>query len=175
MGSGHSGDPEFRRDFRLVDGNLAELSGFLVEFDREGTGVSSIEEVTHLTVLISTSPPKYRERSQKCVPCSMTGPMSMALFHQAGLAMASYAADWVSQVRMVTHVSRIGRHDGEVVVVNDLLHLLHTSEVSQHVPDRHDVAILDELLGDRLGCLDRTSADGLRSALPHAQLTFSIK
>lgn len=60
-----------------------------------------------------------------------------------------------------THVSRVGSHDGQVVLVNDLLHLLDTSEVSQHVTDRNDVSVLDELLGNLLGRLDSTSSDRL--------------
>jgi hypothetical protein len=48
-----------------------------------------IEYGTYTTESISTSPPKYRDKSQKWVPCSMTGPISIDLFHHAGLAIAS--------------------------------------------------------------------------------------
>jgi hypothetical protein len=48
--------------------------------------------------------------------------------------------------------------------VDDLLHLLDTSEVSKHVADRNNVAVLDERLGDILGTLDFTSTNGLTSA-----------
>lgn len=61
-----------------------------------------------------------------------------------------------------THVSGVGGHDSEVVVVDDLLHLLHTSEVSQHVSDGHDVSIVNEALGDLLGGLDCSGSHGLR-------------
>lgn len=63
----------------------------------------------------------------------------------------------------VTHVSRVRRHDGQVVVVDDLLHLLNAAEVSQHVSDRDDVSILDQLGRDLLRGLDRSSSDGLGS------------
>jgi len=60
-----------------------------------------------------------------------------------------------------TYVSRVGSHDGKVVVVDDLLHVLNTSEVSKHVTDRDDVSILDERLRDALSTLDLTGTDGL--------------
>jgi hypothetical protein len=63
-----------------------------------------------------------------------------------------------------THVSSIGGHHGEIVLVDDLLHLLHASEVSKHVSDRDNVAILDELLSDLFRRLDRSSSDRLKSA-----------
>jgi len=44
----------------------------------------------------------------------------------------------------MTYVSGIGGHDGEVVVMDDLLHVLNTSEVSKHVTDRDDISIRDE-------------------------------
>lgn len=46
--------------------------------------------------------------------------------------------------------------------MDDLLHLLHTSEVSQHVSDGHDVSIVNEALGDLLGRLDCSGSHGLR-------------
>jgi hypothetical protein len=48
--------------------------------------------------------------------------------------------------------------------VDDLLHLLDTSEVSKHVTNRDNVAVLDKRLGDILGTLDLTSTNGLTSA-----------
>jgi hypothetical protein len=45
--------------------------------------------------------------------------------------------------------------------VDDLLHLLDAAEVTQHVADRDDVAILDELAGDGLAAFNGASADGL--------------
>jgi len=44
---------------------------------------------------------------------------------------------------MGTYVSGVGGHDGEVVVVNDLLHVLNTSEVSKHITG-NNVSICDE-------------------------------
>lgn len=66
-----------------------------------------------------------------------------------------------SQTRIGTHVSSVGSHDGKVVVVDNLLHVLNTSEVSKHVTDRDDVSILDERLRDALSTLDFTGTDGL--------------
>lgn len=127
---------------------------------------------THETESMSTSPPKYRDKSQKWVPCSMTGPISMALFHHAGLAMASYAQDCIVSIglpipcrRLRAYVSCIGSHDGQVVLVDDLLHLLDAAEVSQHVTDRDNVAVLDQGVGDGLGGLDGSGSDGLYSQL----------
>ena len=45
---------------------------------------------------------------------------------------------------MGTYISGVGGHDGEVVVVDDLLHVLNTSEVSKHVTDGNNVSIRDE-------------------------------
>lgn len=63
---------------------------------------------------------------------------------------------------MQTHVSSVSSHDGKVVVVNDLLHQLDTSEVSEHVSDGDDIAVLDERVGDVLSTRDLSSTDGLR-------------
>ena len=49
--------------------------------------------------------------------------------------------------------------------MDDLLHQLDTSEVSEHVSDRDDVSILDKGLGDVLSTLDLTGTDGLKSQL----------
>ena len=65
------------------------------------------------------------------------------------------------QTRKGTHVSSIGSHDGKVVVVDNLLHVLNTSEISKHVTDRNDVSILDERLRDALSTLDLTGTDRL--------------
>jgi hypothetical protein len=102
--------------------------------------------------------------------------MSMALFHHAGLAMASYAHDYCYQLlrfipsKMIstpeyisTHVTSIGSHDGQVILVNDLLHLLHAAEVAQHVAHRDNVAVLDELGSDGLAAFDGAGTDGLYS------------
>lgn len=66
---------------------------------------------------------------------------------------------------MSTHVSSVGGHDGQAVFVDDLLHLLNTSQISQHVSDRNNVTVLDELLSDLFGSLDRSSTDGLSRQL----------
>lgn len=49
--------------------------------------------------------------------------------------------------------------------MDDLLHHLDTSEVSEHVSNRDNVTVLDERLGDILSALDLTSADGLNVSL----------
>lgn len=83
--------------------------------------------------------------------------------------------------RQVAHVTGVGRHHGQVVLVDDLLHPLDAAEVAEHVADRDDVPIVDEGFGDRLGRLDRAGSDGLArvSALApwHTPmvLTFSTK
>ena len=88
--------------------------------------------------------------------------MSIALFHQAGLAIASYAQDYSQRGGVIcTHVTGVGSHDGEVVLVDDLLHLLHASEVSQHVADGHNVSVLDQALSDFLRRLHGSGTDGL--------------
>jgi hypothetical protein len=48
--------------------------------------------------------------------------------------------------------------------VDDLLHVLNTSEVSKHVSDRDNVSILDEGFRDALSALNLTSTDGLTLA-----------
>lgn len=63
------------------------------------------------------------------------------------------------------YVSGVGSHDGQVVVVNDLLHQLDTSEVSEHVSDRDDVSVLDKGLRDVLSTLDLTGTDRLLGQL----------
>jgi hypothetical protein len=45
----------------------------------------------------------------------------------------------------------------------DLLHLLYTSKVSQHVTDGYNIAIVDKALCDRFGGLHGTSTDRLGS------------
>jgi len=57
----------------------------------------------------------------------------------SGLTSVPYMVDGRS-----TYVSGVGGHDGKVVVVNDLLHVLNTSEVSKHVTDGNNVSIRDE-------------------------------
>jgi len=91
--------------------------------------------------------------------------MSIALFHHAGLAIASYAQDFHQRhAEWCTHVSGIGGHDSEVVLVDDLLHLLHATKISQHVADGNDVSVLDQSLSDVLGRLDSAGTDRLLSA-----------
>ena len=58
-------------------------------------------------------------------------------------------------------VTSNGSHHRQVVLVNDLLHLLNAAEVAQHVSDRNDVSGLDEAVGHLLGDVDVTSGDGL--------------
>lgn len=60
-------------------------------------------------------------------------------FVSGGLSSVSYMVD-----RGRTYVSGVGGHDGEVVVVDDLFHVLNTSEVSKHVTDGNNVSIRDE-------------------------------
>jgi hypothetical protein len=92
---GDSGNSVFLGNLGLIDWDLGELSGFLVEFDGFGTGgqlcpdTKRRRRLAYTTLSMSTSPPKYRDKSQKWVPCSMTGPISIDLFHHAGLAIAS--------------------------------------------------------------------------------------
>lgn len=45
--------------------------------------------------------------------------------------------------------------------MDDLLHLLNALEVSEHISDGDDVAILDELFSDFFGSFDSTGAHGL--------------
>jgi hypothetical protein len=81
---------------------------------------------------------------------------------------------------MGTYVSSVGGHDGKVVVVNDLLHVLNTSEVSKHVTNGNNVSILDERVGDTLSTTDQTGTDGLILAIVQCGRgrrgrTFSMK
>ncbi len=62
-----------------------------------------------------------------------------------------------------TYVSGVGSDNGEVVFVDDLLHLLHASQISQHISNGDDVTIGDELLSDLFGSSYGTGSDGLRS------------
>ena len=66
---------------------------------------------------------------------------------------------------MLAHITSVGSHDRQVVLVDDLLHLLDTSQVSQHVTDRDDIAVLDETFSDGLGGLDGSGTDGLKRQL----------
>jgi hypothetical protein len=92
-GGGDSGDSVLLGNLGLIDGDFREFTWLLVEFDRLGADgqcrVNIGRKGTYTTESISTSPPKYRDKSQKWVPCSMTGPISIDLFHHAGLAIAS--------------------------------------------------------------------------------------
>jgi hypothetical protein len=79
-----------------------------------------------------------------------------------------------------THVSSVGSHDSQVVVVDNLFHLLDTAEITQHVADRNNVSVLDELVGDLLGGLDSSRSNGLEISrypcdIEVLRLTFSIK
>jgi hypothetical protein len=79
---------------------------------------------------------------------------------------------------MGTYVSSVGGHDGKVVVVDNLLHVLDTSEVSEHVTDRDNVSVLDERVGDTLSTTDQTGTDGLILAIVQygrGRRTFSMK
>jgi hypothetical protein len=53
--------------------------------------------------------------------------------------------------------------------VNDLLHVLNTSEVSKHVPDGNNVSIGDKGLGDALSTTDLTGTDWLIYQHVHAK------
>jgi hypothetical protein len=75
----------------------------------------------------------------------------------------------------VTHVSSVSSHDCQIVVVDDLLHLLYATEVSQHVTNRDDVAVLDKTFGDRFGSFDSSGSDGLRvSFVLHLGVTTNL-
>lgn len=72
--------------------------------------------------------------------------------------------DMISELALIytrTHVTGIGGHNSKVVLMDDLFHLLNALEIPEHVSDRHNIAILDEPLGDLLGSLDSTGAHGL--------------
>ena len=45
--------------------------------------------------------------------------------------------------------------------MDDLLHLLDASEISEHISDRDDVTVGDQILSDFFGRLDGTGPDGL--------------
>lgn len=47
--------------------------------------------------------------------------------------------------------------------MDDLLHLLDTTKVSQHVTDRYDVSVVDQLASDFSCSFDRAGTDGLKS------------
>lgn len=82
---------------------------------------------------------------------------------------------WSVVVTTRTYVSSVGSHDGEVVVMDDLLHLLNTSKVSQHVSNGYNVTVLDELLSDLFGGRNCAGSDGLSLVVYTVELTFSMK
>ena len=49
--------------------------------------------------------------------------------------------------------------------MDDLLHVLDTSEVSEHVTDGNNVSILDERVRDTLSATDQSGTDGLILAI----------
>jgi hypothetical protein len=62
--------------------------------------------------------------------------------------------------------------------VDNLLHVLDTSEVSEHVTDRDNVSVLDERVGDTLSTTDQTGTDRLILAIVQygrGRRTFSMK
>jgi hypothetical protein len=62
--------------------------------------------------------------------------------------------------------------------VDNLLHVLDTSEVSEHVTYRDNVSVLDERVGDTLSTTDQTGTDGLILAIVQygrGRRTFSMK
>lgn len=82
---------------------------------------------------------------------------------------------------LLAHITSVSSHHRQVVLVDDLLHLLDTSQVSQHVTDRDDVAVLNETFSNGLGGFDGSGTDGLQGKLhsrrirTSRQLTFSTK
>lgn len=68
-GRGQSRDSELFGNLGLVDGDLGQFTGSFVVFNRSGTAVNKQFNAescqTYTTELMSTSPPKYRDKSQK--------------------------------------------------------------------------------------------------------------
>ena len=48
--------------------------------------------------------------------------------------------------------------------MNNLLHLLNTSQIPQHITDRDDISVFDKVLADLFGGLHCTSPHGLSSS-----------
>lgn len=68
-----------------------------------------------------------------------------------------------------TSVTSNGSHHRQVVLVDDLLHLLDAAEVTKHVADRDNVTCLDEAVCHLFGDLDVTSGDGLKVSIKVVQ------
>lgn len=177
-GSGsQTGDTLVLGDLALVNGDLGKLSGLLVPLDRLGTGQMSVlvavvgglnpinshdrvdvditTEVTRQITEVGSLLNDGTHVDRLVPPCGLGD-----CFVGAGLdvSVSFISSSWR---RGSTHVTSVGRHDGKVVLVYNLLHLLDTTEVSEHVADRDDVAVVDETLGDGLGPLNGTGTDGL--------------
>lgn len=139
-GTGDSRNSLLLGDLALVDGNLGQLTRSLVELDRFGDDGWDVDITTKVSRQVTEVGTLLNDGS-----------------HVDGLVPPSGLGDSLVSGR----VSSVGGHDSEVVVVDDLLHQLDTSEVSQHVADGNDVAVLDEGFGNVLSALDLTSTDGL--------------
>ena len=62
--------------------------------------------------------------------------------------------------------------------MDNLLHVLDTSEVSEHVTDGNNVSILDERVRDTLSATDQSGTDGLTLEIEQrdrGRRTFSMK
>ena len=85
-----------------------------------------------------------------------------------------------SRANGTTYVSGNSSHDSQVVFSNDLLHLLNATQVSQHVtkklcervviedsrirlPNRDDVASLDEFVRDMFSLFHGTTSNRLKT------------
>jgi len=75
----------------------------------------------------------------------------MALFHQAGLAMASYAHDYCQpRAEHGMYITSVGGHHGQIVLGDGVFDLLYALKVTQHISHRDNIAVLNELLGHLL-------------------------
>lgn len=139
-GAGDTGDPLLGGDLALVDGHLAEGAGGLKVL--QGVGHDGVE------VDLATKVPAQVAEVGGLLDDGTTA---------AGLVPPVE----LGSVLVGHDVAGVGGHDLEVVLVEDLLHLLDDLEVAQHVANADDVLALLEEAGNGEGLVDGAGGDGL--------------
>lgn len=87
----------------------------------------------------------------------------------AGLDKYKIPASNTNIPSSATHITRVGGHDSEVVIVDNLLHLLHAAEIAEHVADGDDILVLHKVGRDQLDLVYRRRRDGFLDEIAHGR------
>lgn len=126
----HSRNSLIFRNLGFIDGDLAQLTGSLVPFDRMSDNGADVDITTKVSRQVTEMGSLFNDRSHVdgLVPPSWLGDGFVCTSLNIYISVCERKAK-----HGTTYVSGNSSHDSQVVFSNDLLHLLNATQVSQHV------------------------------------------